>query len=303
LKRISAACTARLETSASAAIRVRIEVLFYGTVERLLALITGQDVNVPLDRAALGLATIEFPGLDIGACLAILDSYATELEVRLDGATSGADYIREANQYLFQELGFTGNAQDYYSPRNSCLNEVLTARTGIPITLSLVYMEIGRRLGKPIHGVGLPGHFIVSYDDGLSTVFIDPFHGGRLLSAGECFALARGASGLEIEPDARLLEPVGKPQILLRMLHNLHRAYLSRGLTAKAIEVADLLVRINPRSAEEYRRRALLHLHEHNMAAARDDLSRYLALAPDAADRAKIEEHLRKIHRWLASLN
>lgn len=279
------------------------EVLFYGTVDRLLELVTGKNAGVPLDCAALELATIEFPELDIDACLTLLDSHAAELQARLSKSGSGASYIREAHHYLFEELGFTGNTEDYYNPRNSCLNEVLTTRSGIPITLSLVYMEVGRRLGKPIHGIGLPGHFIVRYDDGLCSAFIDPFHGGRLLSEDECFELARQASGVEIEADPCLLKPVGKPQILLRMLHNLHRAYVCGGRSAKAIEVSDLLVRINPRSAEEYRRRALLHLQVCNMAASRDDLTRYLALKPDAADRAEVEEQLQTIHRWLAALN
>jgi len=286
---------------ANATIRLRIEVIFYGTV--LLELLTGQDASVTLDRAALELAAIEFPGLDSGAFLAMLDSYALELGSRLRGAHDGAAYVREANRYLFEELKFTGNAQDYYNPRNSCLNEVLTARTGIPITLSLVYMEIGRRLKRPIYGIGLPGHFIVRYDDGFHCAYIDPFNGGNLLGPGQCIALAREASGLDLKPDPRLLDPVTKPEILVRMIHNLRRAYLERGLTTKAIEVADLLIRVNPASAEEYRQRAVLHLQSQNMTAAKHDLTRYLELAPGAKDRVEVREQLRTIQHWLASLN
>jgi hypothetical protein len=146
---------------AAGANRVRIEVLFYGKVDRILDLLTGRDISVPLDRAALELATIEFPTLEAGAFVAVLDAYAGELCRRLSNSRDGLVYVQEANRYLFDELGFRGNASDYYNPRNSCLNEVLTARTGIPITLSLVYIEIARRLEKPVQGIGLPGHFIV----------------------------------------------------------------------------------------------------------------------------------------------
>lgn len=256
-----------------------------------------------LDVAALDLATIEFPNLDARESLTILDSHAEELAGRLRGALDGAAYVREANKYLFDDIGFKGNAQDYYNPRNSCLNEVLTTRTGIPITLSVVYLEIGRRLQRPIFGIGLPGHFIVQYNDGSYCAYIDVFHGGRLLGPGQCIAVAREASGLDLKPDPRLLDPVGKQQILVRMIHNLRRAYLARGSAVKAIQVADLIVGLNPSSAEEHRNRAALHLQAHNMMAARNDFARYLALAPDAADRAEVEEQMRTIQHWLASLN
>jgi len=273
------------------------------TVNRLLDLLAGRDPAVPLDRAALELATIEFPELEIDVFLALLDSYAYELQGRLNGSENGADYVREANRYLFDELGFSGNAPDYYNPRNSCLNEVLTARVGIPITLSLVYIEIGRRLGMPVRGIGLPGHFIVSYDDGLYCTYIDPFHRGRQLEQEQCFELAREASGLVLEPDPELLRPVENRQILLRMINNLHRAYLSRGYIGKAIEVIDLLIRVNPGSASEYRHRGALHVQNGNMTAARADLARYLQLAPEAADHDEVKEQLTKVQRWLASLN
>ncbi len=237
-----------------------IEVLFYGRVDGLLELIAGRDADVPLDRAALELARIEFPELDAEAFLALLDSHAAELSARLHGAREGLAYVTEANRYLFEELGFHGNTNDYYNPRNSCLNEVLTARTGIPITLSLVYIEIARRLEQPVQGIGLPGHFIVRYDDGVYSVFLDPFHGGRRLEPDDCIALAREASHVEIEPSPKWLSPVGKRDILLRMLRNLGAAYSSRGLTAKAIDVLSLVIRATPDAAEEYRQRGILEV-------------------------------------------
>ena len=134
-------------------------------VEALLDLLAERSVDLELDRAALALARIEYPGLDIEPFIAILDSCAVELASRPSDCSGGSEYVEAANQYLFGELGFIGNLQNYYDPRNSCLNEVLIARTGIPIALAVVYLEIGRRLAQPVYGIGLPGHFLVQYRD------------------------------------------------------------------------------------------------------------------------------------------
>lgn len=258
---------------------------------------------MPLDRAALELARIEFPELDADAFVAVLDSHAVELGERLSAVHDGLAFVAQANHYLFEDLGFRGNTSDYYDPRNSCLNQVLTTRTGIPITLSLVYIEIARRLGKSVQGIGLPGHFIVRYDDGVYSTFLDPFHGGRRLEPDECFALAREASQMEIEPNPKWLSPVGKRDILLRMLRNLGAAYTSRGLTAKAIDVLGLLIRANPDSAEEYRKRGILEVQAGRLAAARSDLARYLELAATPEDRERARQDVQKIQHWLASMN
>jgi regulator of sirC expression with transglutaminase-like and TPR domain len=269
----------------------------------LLDLLTGRDANLPLDRAALELAAIEFPDIEADAFVALLDSHAAELRERLSGPPEGETYVREANRYLFDELGFRGNTADYYDPKNSCLNEVLTARTGIPITLSLVYMEIARRLGRPVAGIGLPGHFIVRYDDGLYSAFIDPFHSGQLLEREECFALAREVAQVEIEPDRRWLAPVSKRDLLLRMMRNLSAAYSSRGQMDKAIDTLNLLIQANPDSPEEYRQRGILQTQAGRLGAAKQDLARYLEMAksPEERERAKAEVH--QIQHWIASMN
>jgi regulator of sirC expression with transglutaminase-like and TPR domain len=272
-------------------------------MDRLLDLLTESDISVPLDRAALELASIEFPEIDVNAFLSVLDSYANELAKRLSDPRDGQAYVREANQYLFEELGFRGNTSDYYNPRNSCLNEVLTTRAGIPITLSLVYMEVSGRLGRPVEGIGLPGHFIVRYDDGLYSTFLDPFHAGRLLEPEECFALARDVAQVEVEPDPKWLRPVSKRAILLRMLRNLSAAYTSRGQTDKAIEALSLLIRANPDSADEYRQRGILQVQAGRLAAAKQDLARYLELVRSPADRERAKDQIQKIQHWLASMN
>jgi len=272
-------------------------------VERLLDLLAGRGDSLELDRAALELARIEYPDLDIEPSVALLDSHAIELAARLGRSSGQLAYVEAANQYLFGELGFTGNSRDYYDPRNSCLNEVLTARTGIPITLAVVYLEIARRLAQPVYGIGLPGHFLVQYRDADSSVFIDVFHGGSLLTAGECFDLAAQVTGAEIPRDPKLLRPVDKRQIVMRMLNNLRGVYLFRRSYGKALQTLNLLLAADPNAAEEYKQRGIVHLQMRNVSAARADLETYWRLAPEAEDRAEIEKHLRSVRHYLAGLN
>ena len=251
-----------------------------------------------LDRGALTLATIEYPGLDLEASLCTLDVLAGEVQNRTRNARNGYEFIQGANQFLFQELGFRGSAEDYYNPHNSCLNEVLKERSGIPIALSVMYLEIARRLQRPLFGIGLPGHFLVQYNDGHYATFIDPFQAGALLSADDCYEMA----SLKY-PDPRVLEPVDKRHILFRMINNLRGIYFSRRLYRKALQVMDLLIDVSPELAEHYKQRAMLHTQLQQMGPARIDLERYLAMVPDAADREERKAQLRSAVRWLASLN
>jgi regulator of sirC expression with transglutaminase-like and TPR domain len=272
-------------------------------VQELVELLAGRAGDVELDRAALQLAAVEYPDLDPASFLAILDSYAVELAGRLPDGCGGKEFVAAANEYLFEELGFTGNAKNYYDPRNSCLNEVLATRTGIPITLSLVYMEIARRLAKPVFGIGLPGHFLVQYDDGGFSTFIDPFHGGTLLAPAECFELARRSSGEQFPDDPSLLARASKQQILRRMINNLRTVYFTRRAYSKALKVLDLLVASNPESADEYKQRSVILLEMKNYRAARNDLERYLKLAPESADREQMQKQLRALKLYIAAMN
>jgi regulator of sirC expression with transglutaminase-like and TPR domain len=272
-------------------------------VRELVALLSGASDGIELDQAALALARIEHPDLDPQPFLAILDSFAVELAGRLSGADDGAEYVAAANQFLFDELGFQGNSADYYNPRNSCLNDVLMNRTGIPITLSLIYLEIARRLAKPVYGIGMPGHFLVQYADRRFSAYIDPFHGGQLLSKGDCFRVAREMTGAEVAPKAEFLIPVSKKQILLRMVNNLRSIYFTRRMHAKALALLDLILAAGPSTPDEYRQRAAAEIHLGRFRAARDDLERFLSLAPESPDRKDVEEQIRKIRRYLAGLN
>jgi regulator of sirC expression with transglutaminase-like and TPR domain len=194
-------------------------------------------------------------------------------------------------------------SENYYDPRNSCLNDVLTARTGIPIALAVVYLEIGRRLAQPVYGIGLPGHFVVQYRDAEFAAFIDVFHDGRLLTRAECFDLARRAAGVPLSDDPRMLAPASKRQIVTRMLHNLRGVYFHRRAYSKALQTLNLLVAADPQAAEEYKLRGMVHLQMRNPAAARDDLETYLRLTPEATDRAEIERRLGELRSYQAGLN
>jgi regulator of sirC expression with transglutaminase-like and TPR domain len=254
-----------------------------------------------LDVAALEIARIETPDLDPAPFLAILDRIASEIAARVPASADGREFVRVTNDYLFGDLGFRGNEADYNDPRNSCLNYVLDRRTGIPITLSVVYVELARRLGRPVTGVGLPGHFIVQYDDADFSVYIDPFHSGRLLSAEDCLQLARDRTGENA--DVTALAPVGARYIVVRMLNNLRSSYFRGKQFGKMVAVTDLLIEAFPENAEYYKARGVARLRMRQFRGAHEDLELYLQYSPDAQDRAQVTAQLGAIHRWLGRLN
>jgi regulator of sirC expression with transglutaminase-like and TPR domain len=260
------------------------------------------DGKVRLDLAALDLAAIQFPELAIEPVLDRLNELASQLGDRLRNFNDGRDFVETAQRYLFQELGFHGNTDDYYDPLNSCLNQVLERRMGIPISLCVLYIEVSRRLMMPVFGIGLPRHFIIQYDDGNYQAYIDPFHGGRTITPRECFELA-GAQAA----DPALLARVSSYDILRRMVRNMHRGYMRRSDWARAAETLDLLMiglsASSQGAAGMYKLRGMLSLELRRYQAARRELEQYLTLAPDAADREEILKQLRMIHRWLGRMN
>lgn len=272
-------------------------------MQRLLDALRDEHSKVTLDVAALELASIEFPGLDLGAAGFRLDNLAEQIESQLTPGASGLDFIKACNELLFEVLQFRGNEEEYYDPRNSCLNSVLMRRLGIPISLSVVYMEIARRLGRPIYGVGLPGHFIVAYEDAQERYWIDPFHAGRILSFADCAAVAKQTSGVDLRSNPAVLAPVSMRQILVRMLSNLKAIYLRGEAFDKARQVLDILIDAMPEYAEEYRHRGLVHLRQLNHRAAKTDLETYLRLEPNSPEREQVEKELVLIERWKAGLN
>jgi len=270
-------------------------------VQALISALTGGG-EARLDVAALELAAIEFPSLIAGPYLDRLDDMSLELGDETAGM-NGPEFLSRANTYLFDDVGFRGNEGNYYDPRNSCLNWVLDQRTGIPITLSLLYIEIARRIGRPVAGIGLPGHFIVRYNDGKYATYLDPFNGVKLLDEEECRELARSIVGVEALSDPHLLRPVGPQYILIRMLNNLRAAYFRREDFARAATVLDILVQSSPGTADYYKGRGIANVHIRQFRAASADFEEYLRLSPDAEDREEIVKQLVAIHRWLSALN
>jgi regulator of sirC expression with transglutaminase-like and TPR domain len=265
------------------------------------AMLKGERMG-ELDVAALEMAAIERPGLDPTPYLDTLDQLASEIATRLGRGHDGPKFVRVANQYLFEELSFRGNESEYYDPRNSCLDAVLDRRTGIPITLSVIYIEVARRLGQPVTGIGLPGHFIVQYDDGKYSTFADPFHGGKLLTEDDCKVLAREV-GVDITKEPSTLQPVSNRYILVRMLNNLRSSYFRSKNYGKATKALDLLVEAFPSNAEYYKARGVARLQLHELRAAKSDLEKYLKFSPEANDKAEVTKQLEAIHRWLGRLN
>jgi regulator of sirC expression with transglutaminase-like and TPR domain len=276
-------------------------------VNDLLQLLKEVDVpRVRLDRAALDMAMIHTPDLDPERFLNLLNELASHLGDRLRNFNDGRDFVEKAQRYLFEDLGFHGNHEDFYDPRNSCLNQVLERRTGLPITLSVLYMEVARRLAMPVFGIGLPQHFIVQFDDGNYTAFIDPFNGGRTVTPLECFALA----GARVA-DPSLLRRATPKQIVMRMLQNLNGAYRRKQDWTRAVTTLDLIMvglsEGTPVSSAEladfHKLRAVIQLELKRFQAARLDFEQYLRLVPEAPDRSEIGRQLELIHRWLARVN
>jgi regulator of sirC expression with transglutaminase-like and TPR domain len=264
----------------------------------LMDLLSGRPSAIELDRAALEIARIGYPDLDAARYLAELDRHAAAIADRVHDLSDGERFVKTANSWLFGEMAFRGNEDDYYNADNSCLNRVLESRLGLPITLSVIYIEIARRLAKPVRGVGLPGHFVILYDDGRYSTFIDPFHGGVLLDAAGCRELA------QVETlDPEMLAPADRRSIVLRMINNLRRAYTSGHDSGKLLRALDLLIAARPDSAAEHKQRAVALLAQHRIAESLAAFKHYLELAPAAPDRERIQEQMRNLAFWIASRN
>ena len=205
--------------------------------------------------------------------------------------------------WLADEMEFRGNADNYYDLRNSLLHEVIERRVGIPITLSVVYMEIARRLGLELRGVGMPGHFIVKCIGDGEELLLDPFNGGRRLSLDNCREMIARMYGDTMAFRAEFLAAVTKRQILTRMLQNLKGIYSNAREYARTLRVIDRILLLNPDSPAEFRDRGLILLGMERYARARADLEAYLRHSPDAADAPKIRERLAQAKQKQARLN
>lgn len=276
--------------------------------------------------AALMIARVGCPNLDARPYLARLDELGREAARRIAGARPAlgtpprvdpSAYARVAalNDYLFSELRFVGNDVQFDDPRNSFLNEVLDRRTGIPITLALVYMEVARRAGVEIHGVNFPGHFLLRCPAPAESLhsqdmIIDAHHGGALVTESMCRELLRKHIGESAMWDDSVLAHASKPQIMARVLLNLKRVYVGMYSFPQARLVTELLLAVDPLAVNELRDRGLLAYHLRDFASALRDLQAYLRLSArselgeeEREEQSQIWEHIKALRRRMASLN
>jgi regulator of sirC expression with transglutaminase-like and TPR domain len=264
------------------------------------------ESTLELDRAALLIAAESYPSLDVERYLTQLDELAAEARANDIAHASPVTRILRLNELMYGEWGFHGNAEDYYDARNSFFNEVIDRRTGIPITLSVVYLEIARRLGLMLQGVGMPGHFIVKYQDPNDKdgeeIFIDPFNEGRLLSEEDCFRMVLQMYQGRVVFERRLLDAVTKRQILARMLQNLKGIYARSGDHAKTLSAIERVMLIHP-AAEEVRDRGLVLAALARYPQAIADLESYLRTKPEPDEAKAIQEKLKDLKQRQAQMN
>jgi len=260
--------------------------------------ISTREEQIDVAYAALLFAREVYPDLDIAGYLGDLDDMAEAVRSRVT-----QDHPAIAlRSFLSDEMGFHGNADDYFDPRNSYLNQVMDRRTGIPISLSVIYLELARRLALPIVGIALPGHFLVRYDGDEEPLYLDPYNGGATMSTDDCRQRVADISDGRLPFRQSFLFPVGPRQILTRMLRNLKGIYVARTDFEAAIPIIEKLILLNPPAAEEIRDLGVLYYYAGHKLKAIACLERYLDWAPDAKDREAVEHNLGaivgKVARW-----
>ncbi|MCX7136099.1 MAG: tetratricopeptide repeat protein [Proteobacteria bacterium] len=274
--------------------------------ERFGRMVAGADEEINLAEAALVIAAEEYRDLDIPAYLAQLDDLAATLKRRLRADISPADKIIALNRYLFEELGFAGDAANYYDARNSFLNEVLDRKRGIPITLALVYIEIGRRIGLPVQGVSFPAHFLVKCPLREGTVVLDPYAKGVSLSFDELrqrVKALRNGSEPTRSMVAGMLVAAGNKEILMRVLRNLKGVYSHHKEWMKALATTDRIINVMPDMAEEYRDRGMIYLNLECFRAALFDFQAYLKMLPVARDADTVRRKVIELQAVASRLN
>jgi regulator of sirC expression with transglutaminase-like and TPR domain len=272
-------------------------------LERFAELVTREQFS--LAEACLLIAEDQYPGLDIAACVAKLDAMAATVRGRLAPDAAAEQKVAALNWHLFGELRFCGNADAYYDPRNSYLNEVLERRTGIPITLSIVYLEVGRRLGLRLQGVSFPGHFLVKLRLKEGSLVLDPFAGGEPCSETELRARLGQALPADQPPKLdldRYLEPATPREIVARVLRNLKGIYLKSAELERALAVMHRMLLVVPESAEELRDRGLVHAELECFRPALADLQNYLRRRPDAPDASDIHARVVELRQAASRL-
>ena len=253
------------------------------------------DEQISLAKAALFFAQTQYPDLNPDDYLTKLDAIASVLQEKLPDNSYPLKMIQTINQYLFEELRFTGNTRDYYDPRNSYLHEVLDRKLGIPISLSILYLEIAQRLNFPMVGIGMPGHFLIRPNFEDAGIFVDAFNQGEILFPEDCESRLQQVYQQPVKLESAFLEAISNRQILVRMLTNLKIIYINNHLYENALQVINSLLILMPDSDMELRDRGLLYYQMGDGEHAIIDLETYLKLSPNAQDAPAISQLLEQI--------
>jgi len=273
-------------------------------LERFAELVSRDQFD--LAEASLMLAQDVYPALDIAAYVARLDAAAATVKRNVAGDAYAEQKIQALNQCLFSELGYSGNIDDYYDPRNSYLNEVIDRRTGIPITLSIVYIEVGRRIGLNLKGVSFPGHFLVKLSVRRGQLVLDPFLAGEVQSEAELrqrLAKVLPPAAAEKASLDQYLEAATPRQIVARVLRNLKNIYMQEGKLENALDVMHRMLLVVPESAEELRDRGMLYQQLECFRPALSDLQNYLRRRPEAPDAGDVHAKVVELRQACAKLN
>ena len=266
---------------------------------RFAAYIARAPEDFRLAEGALLIALEAYPDLDVGAYLRRLDGMAETISARLGLELEPRRIVSHINACIFKEQGFRGNRRDYYDPRNSFLNEVLDRKVGIPITLSIVYLDVGRRIGLPVNGVGLPGHFVVQYGAQPAPFYVDPFHTGKPLAAQDCTDRVAQIYGRKLPWRESYLDVVDDLHILARVLNNLKVIYVRKGAHELALGAVERLLLLKPDVPSEIRDRGLLCAQLGQPRRALEDLTTYLEACPEAPDAPAMRRHVAALQRGL----
>lgn len=262
------------------------------------------DERIDLLRAALTFARIEYPQLDVESYIRQVDEFARRAAARIDDPGEAQECISALNRVLFEEEMFRGNEVDYYNPRNSFINDVLDRRLGIPITLALLYMEVGRRAGFQLFGVGMPGHFLLKhYDVDGSSLLIDAFERGSIVTEEDCRKKLTAIYAGQVSLQPEFLMSVTRRQMLTRMLNNLRTIYLTQRDFRRAVQVVDMILVIYPRSPEDVKQRAALRYNLNDLSGSLADFEEYVKMAPDASDAEEVRQTALALRRQIAMRN
>jgi regulator of sirC expression with transglutaminase-like and TPR domain len=281
------------------------------TLEPFAQAVGREDMRIDLAQACLMIAQDAYPALDVERYRGEIERMALRLRTRMPRSTAAEERIAALNEFLFEDLGYCGNADDYYDPRNSYLNDVIDRKTGIPITLSVLYMEVGRRVGLPLEGVSFPGHFLVRVQVRGGVLVLDPFAGGVLQSEADLRGRLKRVIPEGVAADVpvaelpldQFLEPASKRQILARVLRNLKAIYREIDKPERMLEVLNRMLVLSPEATAELRDRGFLYHRLECWQPALKDLTEYLEREPDAPDLDDVRVRMMELRALCARMS